>query len=269
MFFCRHLNRVLSTVNVSSATYSHAELDSHADTCAFGDSAFIVQDTLQSASVSPFLRSLGSIADVRIVTAAIAYDCPDTFTTSILHFPQSLYIPDLENPLILPNQLQAHGIVVNDTPLFALLPNQRDDNLHCILSPEHSLRIPLKLDCVISYFQTRKPTIDEICDRDRCVHTEMCSFQNWDPYADHFSDDENSLRSSISTTYNFPNRTINAAITGRRQGTITPQQLADRWRIGIETGKRTVENTTQLAVRDFTHTTGGRRLKPIHYQLKS
>jgi hypothetical protein len=117
MFFRRRLNRVLSTVNVSSVIYSHAELDSHADTCAFGESAFIVQDTLLSASVSPFLRSLGSIADVRIVTAAIAYDCPDTFTTFILHFPQSLYIPDLENPLISPNQQQAHGIVVNDTAL--------------------------------------------------------------------------------------------------------------------------------------------------------
>jgi hypothetical protein len=131
------------------------------------------------------------------------------------------------------------------------------------------LRIPLKLDGVISYFQTRTPTIDEIRDRDRCVHVEMCSFQNWNPYADHFCDDENSLRSSLSSTYDFPSRAIRATITGRRQGTVTPQQLAERWRIGIETANRTVENTTQLAVRDFTHTTGGRRLKPIHYQLKA
>jgi hypothetical protein len=181
MFFRRRLNRVVSTMNVLSVVYSHAELDSHANTCAFGDSAYIVQHTLQSASVSPFLRSFGSIADVRIVTASIAYDCPDTFTLFILHFPQSLYIPELENPLIAPNQLQTHGIVVNDTPLFALPPNQRDTDLHCILSLEHSLRIPLKLDGVISYFQTRKPTIDEIRDRDHCVHVEMCSFQNWNP----------------------------------------------------------------------------------------
>jgi hypothetical protein len=107
--------------------------------------------------------------------------------SSALHFPLSLYIPELDNPLtIAPNQLRTHGIVVNDTPLFALPPNQRDTDSHCILSPEHSLRIPLKLDGVISYFQTRKPTIDEIRDRDCCVHVEMCSFQNWNPYADHF-----------------------------------------------------------------------------------
>jgi hypothetical protein len=102
MFFCCRLNRV-SNLNVSPIVYSHAKLDSHSDTCAFGDSAFVVQDTLQSASVSPFLRSLGSIAYVRIVTAAIAYNCPNTFTTFILHFPQSLHIPELENPLIASN----------------------------------------------------------------------------------------------------------------------------------------------------------------------
>jgi hypothetical protein len=147
MFFRRRLNHAVSSVSVSSDVHSHAELDSHADTCAFGDSAFIFQDTYQSALVSLFLQSLGSITDVRIVTAAIAYGCPETFTTFILQFPQSLYIPDLENPLIAPNQLRSHGIVVvndiADTPLFALAPNQREVDLHCILSPEHLLRIPL------------------------------------------------------------------------------------------------------------------------------
>ena len=178
------------------------------------------------------------IADVRIVTAAVAYDCPETFTTFILHFPQSLYIPELENPLIAPNQLRSHGVIVNDTPLFALSPNQRDADSHCILSPEDSLRIPLKLDGVVSYFQIRKPTIDEIRDRDHFVHVEMCSFQNWDPYAAHFCDDENLLRSSLHTNYELPSRSIRTAVTARRQGTITPQQLAERWRIGIDTAKR-------------------------------
>jgi hypothetical protein len=203
MFSRRRLNRIVSSVTVPSVIYSHAKLDSHADTCAFGDSAFIIQDTFQSASVSPFLQSLRSITDVRIVTAAIAYDGPETFTTFILHFSQSLYIPELENPLIAPNQLRSHGIIVTDTPLFALAPNQREADSHCILSPECSLCIPLKLDGV-----TQKPTIDEIRDRDRCVHVEICNFQNWDPYANHFCDDENSLRSSLHTNYELTNRTI-------------------------------------------------------------
>jgi len=36
----------------------------------------------------------------------------------------------------------------------------------------------------------------------------------------------------------------------------------------LETARKTVDKTTQLAVRNFTECVGGRRLKPIHYQLK-
>ena len=61
---------------------------------------------------------------------------------------------------------------------------------------------------------------------------------------------------------------ISAVQTKARKGTVSPETLAKRWRIGIEAARKTIERTTQLAVRDFTNTTGGRRLKPIHQQLK-
>ena len=54
----------------------------------------------------------------------------------------------------------------------------------------------------------------------------------------------------------------------KRKGFVTPERLAKNWLIGLEAAKRTVEATTQLAVRDFTHTTGGRRLKPYSSILK-
>ena len=44
--------------------------------------------------------------------------------------------------------------------------------------------------------------------------------------------------------------------------------LAKNWKIGLEAAKRTVEATTQLAVRDFSSTTGTRRLKPRHWLLE-
>ena len=55
------------------------------------------------------------------------------------------------------------------------------------------------------------------------------------------------------------------ATTKERSGFVGPQQLADNWKIGLEAAKRTVEATTQDAVRDFSDTTGGRRLKPYHW----
>ena len=55
--------------------------------------------------------------------------------------------------------------------------------------------------------------------------------------------------------------------TKKRPGFVDAQQLSKNWGIGLEAAKRTVEATTQLAVRDFSHTTGGRRLKPSHWVL--
>ena len=48
----------------------------------------------------------------------------------------------------------------------------------------------------------------------------------------------------------------------KRKGFVSPEKLSKNWKIGLEAARRTVEATTQLAVRDFSHTSGGRRLKP-------
>ncbi len=62
---------------------------------------------------------------------------------------------------------------------------------------------------------------------------------------------------------------LSAATTIRkRKGHVSPEKLSKNWLIGMEVAKRTVEATTQLAVRDFSHTTGGRRLKPYAWMLK-
>ena len=59
-----------------------------------------------------------------------------------------------------------------------------------------------------------------------------------------------------------------AKTTKQRPGFVDAQQLAKNWKIGIEAAKRTVEATTQLAVRDFSTVTGSKRLKPAHWVLK-
>jgi hypothetical protein len=57
-------------------------------------------------------------------------------------------------------------------------------------------------------------------------------------------------------------RQLALASTVKRKGFIGPEQLAKNWNIGFELAKRTVEATTQPAVRDFMGTQGGKRLKP-------
>ena len=60
------------------------ELDSHADTCAFGSACLILQETGRTVTVEGFGEDLALLDDVPIVTAAVAYDCPTTGHTYVL-----------------------------------------------------------------------------------------------------------------------------------------------------------------------------------------
>ena len=288
-------------LDVSMAdTSPRSELDSHADTTCIGRHSVVLYETDHTVEVEGFLSSLGTVR-VPVVTAAIAYDDPHSYTTYILVIHQALFFKQMTTNLICPNQLRHHGLVVNDTPLRFLSPECREPEAHRILIPEASLSIDLQLHGVISYFHTRKPTQAEIND---CIHLEITSDGPWDPYDIRFNQDEDTLRSrytvgAIQTTNTFTHpsivdtalrsissvmteadvlRSINAAFPTtmtvaatkqrRRSPTITAEELASKWRIGIETARRTLEATTQLGVRDFTSYQGTRRLKHSHYQLK-
>ena len=106
-------------------TIAKAELDSHADTCCLGENCLVIHDTEQLVSVEPFDKKLGS-QQVKIVTAAVAYDCPDTRNVFVLFFHQALHIPNLQKHLLCPNQLRHNQVLVNDTPLLYIPPDQRD-----------------------------------------------------------------------------------------------------------------------------------------------
>ena len=63
--------------------YARMDLDTHANTCALGSACLILQDTGNTVSVGGFGETIGSMDDVPIVTAAVAYDCPVSFTTYV------------------------------------------------------------------------------------------------------------------------------------------------------------------------------------------
>ena len=46
-------------------------LDSHADTCAFGKACYIVEDTGETVNVSGFSAEVGTLTSVSVVTAGI------------------------------------------------------------------------------------------------------------------------------------------------------------------------------------------------------
>ena len=53
-----------------------------------GKGCVILQDTGRTVTVEGFGDTIGSLNDVPIVTAAVAYDCPSTYKTYVLtHIP--------------------------------------------------------------------------------------------------------------------------------------------------------------------------------------
>jgi len=165
---------------------------------------------------------------------------------------------------------------------------QRDRLTHSIYNEAEGLHIPLKLDGVVSYFPSRRPSREELTDSDLCTHVYMTREQPWDPLDAKPSEEEDAIRrkfesetqvaSMVSTLQDAlgsgprdhrPDQATVAAIRAKRRKTnLTPESLATLWRIGVETAKRTLTATTQLAVRDLMSATGDRRLKPTAYQLR-
>jgi hypothetical protein len=289
--------RRISRATTEGRTATYAELDSHADTCVFGREAYIIKDTDQTVTVAPFDEALGSVKEVPIVTAVIAYDDPNEYKTYVLFFHQSLYIPTLDQHLICPEQCRHNQVTVNETPLMHLSFDIRSQYHHSIITTDPDLHIPLELNGVISGFRCRKPTKEEVTSDHDVTHIHVTSSNPWEPMDAATGDQEQAIRTALEKDPVEPrNRNIRALMTldpnkdisrpsaaldtdcriaevfatksKHRKGRITAEELAVRWKIGIETARRTLEATTQLAVRDFSHTTAGRRLKPYAYQLK-
>ena len=179
------------------------ELDSHADTSAFGKDCKVINDTGQTVTVEGFHQASMALNEVKIATIAVAYDCPTTFRTYILFFFQCLYIPTLDFHLVNPFQLRENGVIVNEIPLIHTDPANRHPESHSILVEDPLLQIPLSLRGTMSGFTTRIPSQEEIDDLHGtiCHHVHMTAEAHWDPHDKTHRRLEHSLRADISSDY--------------------------------------------------------------------
>jgi hypothetical protein len=268
------------------------ELDTHADTCCFNENCFVLSiDQSQTAMVTGFSPDLGSI-DVPIASIAVAYDDPITYTTYVLIF----------HNLLSPFQLRSAGLVVNDIPLTSLVQYTLFKDVspasHSIIASHANLQIPLRLRGVLSYFETRASTERELSNPDQFPQI-VCTAESpaWDPYDSSWTKIEEELRgqlglaasldfglspdrqactSHITFEHTFDHKfqpfiqglQLSETQSRRLKGTVTAEELAKRWKIGLDQARRTIERTTQLAVRDFTNTMGERRIRHSNEQLR-
>jgi len=258
---------------------SPMELDSHADTCTIGSNCKIIAYTNKNCQVSPYHPKYKPIDNVPIVQAAATYVHPETGHKYILVINQALYLKDLPNTLISPNQLRAHSIVVDDCPKhLAPIPSAAT---HSIYIPQLELRLPLQLKGVLSYLPVHYPSEEELTS---CPWIELTSDAEWNPTCQSFEENERLIASddhhdliknrvianidtmmdSISpqaspielhdsSLYHTITNMIASTTSTNRKSSITPEQLSTRWNIGIETAARTINATTQLAIRQAIH----------------
>jgi len=259
------------------------ELDSHADTCVFGQNFVVLEYTGKECDVTPYTSSYKAIPSVPIVTAATAWTDPDTAATYILVVNEGLWMPDkMEHSLLNPNQLRAWGCCVQDdawsgAPLY-------------IEDPTETVVIPLTMTGVTIGTTTRTPSEQELAN---CQHIALTSPHVWDPTnvitpQPRMSVAEHRLTRGIASTQRsqpedvdptepevydldaFNKRLIGSCrvtsaqisavmptdvptpptfISGDRHSDVTPQSLAERWFIGVDTAKKTLKSTTQRLVR--------------------
>ena len=162
-------------------------LDSHADTCCAGENCVLLEDTGKVVRVSAYANTYKPMPNVPIVTAATTYDDPNSGQSYLLVMHQALWFGrKLDTSLICPNQLRDNGIRVDDTPR-----QFSQQSIHGMIAQTEDgdrVEIPFTLHGVISQFETRLPTQDEIDDGiKRIVLTNEAT---WKPYSVRYSNAE-------------------------------------------------------------------------------
>ena len=171
---------------------SRSELDNHANMVVVGSECEIFDDTGKTCTVNSFADSAGSLDNVKIVDAAVAYDCPFKCKTYILLMRNSLYVPELTTNLIPPFIMREGGISVDECPKSqASSPSLSNHSMYC---KDADLRIHFDLNGTFSSFKTRAPSIDELASCDKIFITPDSA--TWDPYSDHYCRNEQAMLDS-------------------------------------------------------------------------
>ena len=248
-----------------------------------GRNSLIIQDFNRPVDVTGYDPTLGVKRSLRTVSAALAYDDPGDGHTVILVIHQAIHVPTMQHNLITPMQLRMNDVQVREIPRF--LTDHSDEDSHSIVIPDIEdgppYKIPLSLHGIVSYFPTRRPTIQEFngsLDRYELTYESP----PWEPNTNDFQlqeshaqgnpvpmhgigDDRRPRRpatsranpclerdnpfstAALALSDEFILGNLNAihALAATTKRGVLPGQLAARWGIGVEAARRTIEVTTQ------------------------
>ena len=259
------------------------ELDSHADTTVFGRNFLIMNYTGRECDVMPYTDTYESVKGVPIVTAATAWTCQDSGQTYILIIHEGLWMGEtMTNSLINPNQLRAYGCIVQDNPYsgsplyvedpesVATIPlttigtniltttrtptqDELDECPHVVLTSQREweptkVKFPAPRWSIEEDKATRISGV-EIQQQAECELVDELFNVNGFSKRLIASCRVLSIPKVSSTVVVSDVPTPNTFVSGDRKSDVTPQSLAERWLIGLDTAKKTLEKTTQRLVR--------------------
>ena len=124
--------------------------------------------------------------EVPLVDAAVRYDRDGK--VYILLIQNAFYVPSLDHNLLPPFMMREAGVIVKDTPKIQLEDPSEED--HALTFPETGFRIPLSLWGVFSYFQTTKPTKDDLVEPDEVY---LLTPTRWNPHTDAYAKNDEAL----------------------------------------------------------------------------
>ena len=97
--------RIIANMHRSNALMGRTNLDTHADQCVVGSNCLVTHDYEQPISIQDYDPNGSTTDSLQTVSAALAYDSPDTGETLILVVHQAIYLPYLPHNLLSPMQL--------------------------------------------------------------------------------------------------------------------------------------------------------------------
>jgi hypothetical protein len=245
------------------------EMDTHADTCVAGSNFLMCEFDGTLCDVSPFTDEYQLMTDVPIVSAATAWTDEESGETVVLWFNQILWYGNkLDHSLINPNQLRHNGISVCD--------DITDRTRRFGIDIHGELFIPFEMKGTIVSFESRVPTKWEL---QNCRMITVTSDKPWDPTSVTISAVTPARQSNltiqrtdnplcgISDAYDESimlqhmisavkiSRTSNVSYLGtkNRHSQITAEEVARKFRCGLETARQTLRSTTQHGVRQAIH----------------
>ena len=125
--------------------------------------------------------------DVKIVDAAVLYECLFTHEQSIIFMRNALHVPSMDNNLIPHFIMREAGIDVINVPKFQCDDPSLDD--HALVMANKTI-LPLLLIVVFSYFPTSRPTEADL----KTVESIFTiTPENWNPHSDMFQNNESCM----------------------------------------------------------------------------